>query len=213
MPNPKPHPRSSSNEKWIPIEQLVPWPGNPRKHEDPDLRILAKLLKKYGQTKPVIVQRGTDRIIAGHGTTLAAKSLKWKEIRVYYVDMDDETAKGYLIADNASALNSEWDSPLLKDLLLDINYSDLDIEELGLTDVTIDALFGVEGEDLNLDQTMESSVSAGLSILQWGTNKKVPVNEEEQEKLDKLLTSYSEENGAIYGFATLIINLFEKNVR
>jgi hypothetical protein len=84
-------------------------------------------LERFGQVKPVIVQRSTGFIVAGNGTTAAAERLGWKQVKVHVQDMDDETALAYLVADNATSDGSSYD----KGKLLDgMGFDEADIESL-----------------------------------------------------------------------------------
>lgn len=108
--------------EFIGIDTVEPHPENPRVH---DLDAIAGSLERFGQTKPIIVQKSTGYVVAGNGTRLAAKEkLGWEEIAAVLLDMDDETAKAYLAADNRTSDRAKYDSERLLDLLEGID--DLD---------------------------------------------------------------------------------------
>ncbi len=99
----------------IGIDTVVPHPDNPRVH---DLDAIAASLERFGQTKPIIVQKATGFVVAGNGTRLAAKEkLGWTEIQALVVDFDDEKAKAYLAADNRTSDRAKYDSERLLGLL------------------------------------------------------------------------------------------------
>ena len=70
---------------------------------------IAASLHRYGQRKPVVVNRSEgNKIEAGNGTWQAAKSLGWSHIAAVFVEDDPMTAVGYGIADNRLGDLSEW---------------------------------------------------------------------------------------------------------
>lgn len=91
-----------------------PHPKNIRKH---DIGAIQRSLQKYGQMKPIVVQKSTNYIIAGNGTYAAATGLGWDKIAATIVEVDDETAMGYLVADNKASDLSSYDKEKLKSAL------------------------------------------------------------------------------------------------
>jgi len=82
-----------------------------------DLSQLVVSLTKYGQRKPIVVNKTTMVIEAGNGTYQAAKKAGWDKVAAVFVEDDDHTALGYSIADNRLAELSEWnDSQLMESL-------------------------------------------------------------------------------------------------
>lgn len=99
----------------IGIDTVEPHPDNPRVH---DLDAIAASLERFGQTKPIIVQKATGFVVAGNGTRLAAKEkLGWTQIQALVVDFDDEQAKAYLAADNRTSDRARYDAERLLGLL------------------------------------------------------------------------------------------------
>lgn len=103
----------------VDIDSVEPDPRNARTGHAVD--DIARSLKKYGQRKPIVVNRKTGNIEAGNGTWKAAKKLKWKKIAAVFVDDDHETAIGYGIADNRLTDMSEFDVGQLSELLADVD--------------------------------------------------------------------------------------------
>lgn len=105
--------------EFIGIDTVEPHPENPRVH---DLDGIAGSLERFGQTKPIIVQKSTGYVVAGNGTRIAAKErLGWDTIAAVLLDMDDETAKAYLAADNRTSDRAKYDSERLLGLLESID--------------------------------------------------------------------------------------------
>jgi hypothetical protein len=79
---------------------------------------IAASLHRYGQRKPIVVNRSEgNKIEAGNGTWQAAKSLGWTHIAAVFVEDDPMTAVGYGIADNRLGDLSEWDAETLQALV------------------------------------------------------------------------------------------------
>jgi DNA modification methylase len=92
-------------------------PANVRRHPERNLETIKIALSKYGQRKPIVVNRRTSCIEAGNGTWEAAKALGWEFIAAAFMDDDPTTATGYAIADNRSSELATWDDAALAEVL------------------------------------------------------------------------------------------------
>src|SRR6185436_2236685 len=81
----------------VPIDVPLLHPTNPRRG---DVSVIAESLTRFGQVRPIVVQKSSAYVIAGNHTLRAAKELEWTHIAAVAVDLDDEEAQAYLIADN-----------------------------------------------------------------------------------------------------------------
>ncbi|MCI0657681.1 MAG: ParB N-terminal domain-containing protein, partial [Acidobacteria bacterium] len=54
---------------------------------DANLEAIAGSLARFGQAEPLVVQRGTNRVIAGNGRLVAMKKLGWTECDVVELDL------------------------------------------------------------------------------------------------------------------------------
>jgi len=102
-----------------PVEKLGEDPGNARTHDDANLAAIEYSLRQYGQRKPVVANRRSGQLEAGHGTLVAAGRLGWTHLAVVWVDDDPATASGFALADNRTAELAEWDELRLAALLGD----------------------------------------------------------------------------------------------
>lgn len=118
--------------EMVKIDSLIPWPGNPRIHGE-DVAAIVKSIKEFGWTNPVLAQRGTNRVLAGHGRLLAARKAGITEVPVVYLEMDDQKSSAYTIADNKLAEGSSWDAQALKDIFVELDDGAFDIELTGFT--------------------------------------------------------------------------------
>lgn len=125
------------------IDTIQAHPENPRVG---DVASLAESLERFGQMKPILVQKNTGFVIAGNHTREAAKTLGWEEIAAIILDVDDETAKAYLLADNRLADRGEYDADKLFALLsgeldldgtgYDMDYVDTLADQVGANTLT-----------------------------------------------------------------------------
>lgn len=120
----------------LPIDKLILWEDNPREHGTLDS--LLRSFDTYGFTSPILAQRGTYRVLAGHRRLKAAREKGLKTLPVILLDFDEEQAASYTIADNAVADQSDWQTSKLFDILDSLKISaefDLQIPGLDLIDV------------------------------------------------------------------------------
>jgi len=126
------------------IDELIPYERNARTHSDIQIQQIAKSIKKFGFTNPILLD-GENGIIAGHGRLLAAKELGLKEVPCLDLKgLTKEEQRAYVIADNQLALNAGWDNAMLIGELEEITLSGIDVEVLGFT----------EGDLINLKKTI-----------------------------------------------------------
>jgi ParB-like chromosome segregation protein Spo0J len=98
----------------VAISSLEGYPTNPRRG---DIDAIAQSLKAHGQYRPIVVQYGTNYILAGNHTYKAAKKLGWKKIKVTYIEVDEVAARKIVLADNRLTDLAGYNEPLLKSLL------------------------------------------------------------------------------------------------
>ncbi|MDR7496824.1 MAG: DNA methyltransferase [Armatimonadota bacterium] len=101
----------------VPIDAPKIDPSNARRHPERNLQAVRASLRRYGQRKPIVVNRRTAHIEAGNLTWEVARQEGWRYIAALYVDDDPSTASGYAIADNRTAELAEWDDTRLQETL------------------------------------------------------------------------------------------------
>jgi ParB-like chromosome segregation protein Spo0J len=129
--------------KKVSIDKLVPWDKNPRKHGS-DIQNIIKSMEKFGWTNPILVQKDTLRVIAGHGRVQAAKEKGIKEVPIIELDLNDKEAEAYTIADNRLAELSKWDAEVLVKQLQAMEQEERLIT--GFDDVSFEKLLGDIGD-------------------------------------------------------------------
>ena len=133
----------------FPIKDLILNVKNPRGHGDRDIKAVMASIKHYGWTNPILVQEGSNVVVAGHGRIQAALRMGLTEAPVIFLAMTDQDAKAYTIADNRTAELSDWDLPILKDNLADLEGTGFDIGLTGFTPEELDRLFDWDSKTEN----------------------------------------------------------------
>jgi DNA modification methylase len=141
--------------EFLPITDLNPDPRNPRKHNRAQIRAIARSIKAFGFTSPILIDKHRQ-IIAGHGRLEAVKLLGCTQVPVIRFEHLTETqAMALRLADNKLSDRSTWDDNevaiQLKELSeLTLNFDievtgfeppeiDLRIQSLDAADTTDDA--------------------------------------------------------------------------
>src|SRR3989304_4061395 len=98
------------------IDSIVPYEKNAKKHPKKQVEQIANSIKEFGFNQPIVVDKqGT--IIVGHGRFEAAKLLQMESVPVVELDISEEKAKAYRLADNK--LNeSDWEMQAVQDELM-----------------------------------------------------------------------------------------------
>ncbi|MDO8432184.1 MAG: DNA methyltransferase [Candidatus Binatus sp.] len=137
------------------IGSLKPYARNPRTHSDKQINQIARSIRQFGFTNPILIDPELG-VIAGHGRIEAAKLLGISEVPTIRLDhMTEAQKRAYVIADNRLAENAGWDRELLA---LELQYlSDLELDFdatiTGFDTPEIDVLI----QGLNLDGTSDQT--------------------------------------------------------
>ena len=102
----------------LPIADLHPDPGNPRRIEEDELAALTRSIATFGVVDPVLARRADRRVIAGHQRLVAARRAGLTTVPVILLDLPAEDARLLNVALNQ--IGGEWDADLLARLLIDL---------------------------------------------------------------------------------------------
>lgn len=98
-----------------PIDEPTPWPGNPRRG---NLEEVAKSLQRFGQLRAILIWSEKGWIVAGNHTRRAAAELcGWTHVACQDVDLAQDEAEAFLIADNRTSDLADYENDLLLPLL------------------------------------------------------------------------------------------------
>ena len=132
----------------IPIDELVPYENNAKKHTREQIDAVEASIKEFGFRNPVIVWRNADgrpEVVAGHARVTAAKNIGMKKVPCVSCDeLTDAQRRAYTLTDNQTTMMTGWDEDLLA-YELDTLSSEFDMNDFGFTDeMADDALRSVE---------------------------------------------------------------------
>lgn len=109
----------------IKIEEVRPYSKNAKKHPTKQIKQIAESIKAFGFNQPLVLD-SSKVIIVGHGRYEAAKYLELSEVPCVVVDLSEQDAKAYRLADNK--LNeSDWDMEMVIEELRGLDTSKVDI--------------------------------------------------------------------------------------
>ena len=102
----------------MPIADLHPDPGNPRRIEEDELAALCRSIDTFGLVDPVLARRHDRRLIAGHQRLIAARRCGLTTVPVILLDLSEGDARLLNVALNR--IGGDWDEDLLARLLIDL---------------------------------------------------------------------------------------------
>ena len=146
----------------VPIDCVELHPRNPRRGE---VAAVAASLARFGQVKPIVVQRSTGYVIAGNHVVRAALSLGWTEIAANVEDLDDADAIALMLADNRVSDLGGYDDGLLAAILAEQQEAD-NLAATGYDTDTVAALLAEAGivEERDLDAAPDLPAEADLYV-------------------------------------------------
>lgn len=146
--------------------KITPYEKNAKKHPKKQVEQVAKSIKEFGMNQPIVVDK-EGVIIVGHGRYEALKHLgmEIKDEYIKVVDLNEEQAKAYRLADNK--LNeSDWDMNLVIEEL-----KGLSPEMLDLTGFEKDLIIEPEEKDDEVPETPEEPKSKLGDLYELGGHR------------------------------------------
>ena len=130
-------PKVYTDIKMRPVGEIHPYPANAKMHPTTQVKQIAKSIQAFGFNQPIVVD-AHDVIIVGHGRYRAAtEELKMAEVPVLTIDISEDEAKAYRLADNR--LNeSEWDMALVMQELRTLSAPLVDLSGFGNLGISLD---------------------------------------------------------------------------
>ena len=135
-----------SQVKQAAVGKLRAHPANAHAHSKKQLIQIARSIRQFGFTVPIIVDEN-NVILAGHGRWLAAQQLGLKLVPVVVLSgLSDAERRAYLLADNKLVENAGWNRAALalelKELAPLLSDAGLDISLTAFQPAEIDSLLG-----------------------------------------------------------------------
>lgn len=146
--------------EYLDFEEVLTWPRNPKDH---DLHQIRKSFYRFGFVKPVLVDEGTGRLVAGHGRLDTLRLLRSNNVQpprgVQVVEdkwlipvlkgvefSDPAEAEAYLLADNRIGEVGGWKHDLLDAMIEEMADVDDLLEGTGFEEAGIDKILEKEKE-------------------------------------------------------------------
>ena len=180
-----------------PLDKLLPHPKNPNTHPDRQMKKLKHLIKKHGYSKgSVVYQKSTGYLLAGHGIVQALKELGYTHVDAVELDIDDEKALAFMIADNKVASDSIIDDIALQNVInelsemdvpsLDFAFDEDDLSELADRILANNPPGEVVEDDFDVEQEIEPVTKAG-DLWALGNHRLLCGDSTKKEDVDRLM--------------------------
>lgn len=135
----------------VTLDELHEDPANARQHPEQNLTAIRASLEEWGQVEPLVVQKGTGKVIGGNARLRIMRDLGWEEAEVVEVDVDDVQATALGIALNRTGSLAEWEEDTLGQLLDSLHGEGLDVEGvLAYEDQELEDLLNRNGKGATL---------------------------------------------------------------
>lgn len=126
--------------EYIATESLIPYARNSRTHSEEQVAQVAKSIREFGFTNPVLID-GNGVIVAGHGRVMAAKSIGLEKVPCIRLGhLNEAQIRAYVIADNKLAENAGWDEDMLRLEIQHLQSVDFDLSLMGFSDDDLSSL-------------------------------------------------------------------------
>ena len=142
--------------KQVKIVDLKPYDKNARTHSPKQVEEIARSIKVFGFTNPVLIDQ-KNMIIAGHGRVMGAKELGMTEVPIIRIEYLSEAEKrAYILADNKLAEKAGWDKEILA----------VELQELMIIEDDFDiTLTGFETPEIDLILDLDNATDEELDSL------------------------------------------------
>jgi hypothetical protein len=166
---------------------------NPRSHSRQNLRHIEESLKRFGQVEPLVVQKGTGRVIGGNGRLAVMARLGWTDCNVVEVELDDLQASALAVALNRASEDGDWDLSALEAILSELEASQslegvgFSTEEFERLKGEVEALAGPAPEEAASEPTSDPRTKPG-DLWELGEHRLLCGDSTEPGDVDRLLT-------------------------
>lgn len=184
--------------EYVSISEISKWPRNPKDHDHHEIQ---KSFYRFGFIKPVLVDEGTQQLVAGHGRIDTLKLLKnsGKQPPRGVQVVDDDTwllpvlrgvkfenpaeAEAFLLADNRLSEIGGWNQDLLAEMLGEIADIDGAIEGIGFDYAEIMDM---------VEPKVKGNIDGSKKAKDAGENYLIVVVCEDEEQQSELLEQFME---------------------
>ena len=115
----------------VSVDLLKPYENNAKIHSEEQVQKIADSIQEFGFISPCLIDK-ENRIIAGHGRVMAAKSLGLEKVPCVYVEgLTDAQRRAYILADNRLTELGDWDWDMVGEELGNLHDGDFEIRLTG----------------------------------------------------------------------------------
>lgn len=170
---------------YMEVESITPYEKNAKKHPKKQVQQVADSIREFGFNQPIVIDT-EGVIIVGHGRYLAATEvLGMAKVPTITLDIDEEKAKSYRLADNK--LNeSDWDMDLVISEL-----KELTLPMLDLTGFSRDLILEDDENDDDVPETPKKPHSKLEDVYELGKHRIVCGDSTDAETYKKLMRGNS----------------------
>ena len=146
------------NIQKIAIEKIEVAAYNPRislRPGQPEYEKLKRSIQDFGLVEPLVWNSKNGRLVGGHQRLSVLKEMGATEVEVVVVDLDEKKEKALNIALNK--IQGNWDMPLLKEVLVDLDDGEFPVELTGFSHVDIKELVDWEKETFGTEDPEDQS--------------------------------------------------------
>lgn len=170
-----------------PIDSLVPYGRNNKRHGDAEIERIANSINEFGWTFPILIDEH-NAVLAGHKRLLAAKKLGLKSVPVIVkAGLSEAQKTAYRIIDNKSSQESEWD---FENIALDLNAleeMEFDLEPFIVNDFAFaEEESAIEEDAHTLSEPERVDVKKG-DLIQLGEHRVLCGDSTKPEDVERLL--------------------------
>ena len=161
--------------KYLPLDKLTPYAANARTHPAEQIAKIRASLAEFGWTNPIL--HAEKQLIAGHGRLQAALAMRREgQAIAHHADLNVaptidlshlsvEQRRAYVLADNRIAEDSGWDPELLRQELVGLMSTNVELELTGFDlDQFREAIFPKEEEKNGKQRDSRSRLHKGLTF-------------------------------------------------
>lgn len=169
----------------IPVDKLIPYAKNAKKHPQEQIDLLVRSIEEYGFLNPCLIDKEFN-IIAGHGRVMAAKQMGMEKVPCLFVEgLTEAQYKAYVLADNRLTELGEWNMDLVMMELQDLQDMDFDISLTGFEMPEIEVEDPEIIED-DVPEEVETRCKLG-DIWQMGGHRLICGDSTDVDVIDKLM--------------------------
>lgn len=160
---------------FVDINELKEDPLNAKIHTEKQISQLAKIIKKYGFSDPVVITKDME-ILAGHGRCQALKLLGETKVPVVIADLKSEAEKrAFALSHNAVNIETGFNKEMVQKNFEIISIEPVVLEELRTVDLSVLEPAKIDAVNLAIDNP-EAFYEKNENIQQDLSNKNQEIN-------------------------------------